>query len=60
MAYREIDAGMIGVPEDVVIDDDEVPRNGVAFVEDVLVDAFHVIYGDGERRYTANEAQQKS
>ncbi len=45
-AYGEIDAGVIGAPEDVVVNDDEVSRNGVAFIEHVLVDALHVVNRD--------------
>jgi hypothetical protein len=47
---------MIGAPEDVVIDNNEVSGNGVAFIEDILVNAFDVVYGDGERIDAANKA----
>ena len=50
---------MIGAPEDIVINDDEVSGDGVAFIEDVLVDALNVVDGDGERGGGANGAADK-
>lgn len=58
-SYDEVDAGVIGAPEDVVIDDDEVTGDGVTFVEYVLVDAFDVGYSDGESREVLNEDEEQ-
>jgi hypothetical protein len=40
---------MIGSPEDIMIDDDEVTGNSVAFVKDVLLDTFFVVHRYRER-----------
>ena len=40
--YREVDAWVIGAPEDVVVDNDEVPGHGVALIGHELVDALGV------------------
>ena len=47
-AYSEIDARVIGAPENVVINDNKVPRNGVTFVDNVLINTFHFVDGDGK------------
>lgn len=44
--YGHIDAGMVGAPEDIMVNNDKVTGDGVVFVEDVLVDTFYVGYGD--------------
>lgn len=43
---------MIGAPEDVVINDDEVPGHGVALVKNILVHALDVVdrHRQGRRR----------
>ena len=43
-AYSEIDARVIGAPEDVVVNNNEVAGNGVILIENVLVDALDVVY----------------
>lgn len=49
ITHDEIDPGVIGAPEDVMIDDDdEITRHCVAFAEDKLVDALHVLDTGGE------------
>lgn len=49
-AYDEIDAWVVRAPEDVVIDDDEVSRDGVSVVEHVLVHALLVVDRHRESR----------
>lgn len=56
ITYDEVDAGVIGAPKDVVIDDDEVAGNGVAFVDNVLVHTFLVVNGYGQRRQLGDVA----
>lgn len=57
--YREIDSRVIGVPEDIVIDDNEITGNYVVLVEDVLVHAFDVVYRHRKRRDSSEEARKK-
>lgn len=44
MKYSEVDAGVIGVPEHIMIFNDEIPGDGVALVKDVFVDALVVVH----------------
>ncbi|CAL5439896.1 unnamed protein product [Camellia sinensis] len=57
----EVDARVFRAPENVVIDNDdnEVPGNGVTFVDDILINAFDFVYGDGESREVLDEAEKK-
>ncbi|CAL5444007.1 unnamed protein product [Camellia sinensis] len=59
--YKEVGAGVFGAPKNVVIDDDdnEVAGNGVTFVDDVLINAFDFVYGDGESREVLDEVEKK-
>lgn len=57
IAYGKIDAGVIGAPEDVVVDDHEVSRDGVALVKYILVDALQVVDRHRQRRDSAKEAK---
>lgn len=59
-AYSKIDARMIGAPEDVVVNYDEISRNGVAFIDDVLVYTFFFVHRHREGRDTADQIQKKS
>ena len=47
--YGEFDSGMVGTPKDVVIDDDEVAGDGVAFVVNGFRDTFRVDESDRKR-----------
>lgn len=57
--YLEIDAGVIGAPEDVVIDDDEVSGDRISLVEYVFVYALGFVYGDRKGGEMAKGAQEK-
>jgi len=50
----EINAGVIGTPENVVVDDNKIPGNGVALVKHVLVDALDVVHRH-RQRFSASE-----
>lgn len=44
--YSEIDAGMISAPENIMIDNDKIPRDSIAFVQYILIDAFNLVHSD--------------
>ena len=58
ITYSEINARVIGAPENVMIHNNEVSRNTVALVENVLVDAFNIIDGDRKSREIGDETAQ--
>lgn len=55
--YGEVHAGITRIPGGIVIDDDEVPRYGVVFVEHVFEDALDVSHRQRESRRAPNRAQ---
>lgn len=57
--YDKIDARVIGAPKDIVIHDNEIARDGIAFVEDELVDALHVVDSDGQSGETAGYGRKE-
>lgn len=48
---------MIGTPENVMVDDNKVPRNGVSLVKHVLVNTLDVVHRH-RQRFNATEEDQ--
>lgn len=43
LTHNHVDAGMIGAPKDIVINDDKVTGDRIAFVENILVNTLHIV-----------------
>lgn len=59
-SHREVHAGVVGDPEDVMIDDNEVAGDGVVLVLHVLVHALFVVHRHRQARRRRRRRRRRS